>query len=367
MIHTLELKCQLTNKGYNKLVQDLITHCKSKKKKIYGKDKSRKKRVNKTTYIAYSNALEHHGIQIYFVNCISMYKYYAIKLILNPIRMLYKDNYLDLLTEKCVKEFICLFNKYVQRISPDFPSLEEFYVSRIDFCKNFNFAYYKEMDKYLKLLKRGDVPSNFNIFKEYNSTSHRKVSPQNSVRLENDSVTINVYNKEEQLKNEFKHCCDLGSSRGIVRFEIQCKDKKINEIKKTHDFDNKRIYKFLSDILSREILCKYFEKCFGNGDYYTLEEAINKINQSKFNKKKKERMIEIIKGINKRKGVYNYRKTIKSRHRRFNDILKEIDSLGINVVTIPKKWGIDYLPNPKKLLFDDKAQKPVRKIRINRL
>jgi hypothetical protein len=367
MIHTLELNCQLTNKGYNELVQDLIKYCKKKNKKFYKKDEFHKKSNNKTTYIGYSNLLEHHGIQIYFVHSISMYSYYGMKLILNPTRMIYKDNYLDLLTEKDIKKFIHLFNKYVQKISFDFPQLGEFNVSRIDFCKNFNFAYYEEMDKYLKLLKRGDVPSNFNIWKEYNNISHRKVPPKNSVRLENDSVGISVYSKEEQLRNEFKNCCDLKRSKGILRFEIQCKKKKINEIKKVYDFDNKRIYKFLSEVLSREILCKYFQKCFGQGDYYTLKEVINKIEESHSNKNKRERMIDIVKGINKSRGVCNYRKTINYRIRKFNDTLKDIDNLGINVVTIPKKWGIDYLPNPKKLLFDDKAYKPVRKMKIIRI
>ncbi len=141
----------------------------------------------------------------------------------------------------------------------------------------------------------------------------------------------------------------------IIRFEVQCKPRKIIDLNR-HIKDNNylRINKyddFLSPAMCEKIIKYYFTRTIGLGDWYSLSYARQMIQLNHFNQNKEYRLIDALDAVNQCRGVSKAKKAIEQSPtaskdiRKFNDSLRELNKLGINPVTIPVSWGINHLPN----------------------
>ena len=101
----------------------------------------------------------------------------------------------------------------------------------------------------------------------------------------------------------------------------------------------------LSDFASQNVITKYFSQIIRPGDYYTLKDAKEIIEEQNFSPQKENNLLYILEMVN-RKGIALTRKELGiEAFARFYRVLKTLAELNINPVTIPKSFGVKKIPN----------------------
>lgn len=334
MLHTIYITSPIiSEKSYNNIYNNLKIISKNRGYNLY--------KESENLYL--TNAFADLGIKevrLRKTKIARKYNYYnkQIEMLVNPKRLIEKKNKIDITKAEDIEEISKEFNKIMQSISTDLPSFFNFTIQRIDYCINIETEYVEE---YIKLFQRADRPSIY--FKElYDNKTHRRGQRQGSFYLKSNSVNINFYNKEEERLNN--NILD-NNSKNILRLEVQCKKEKTNNIKFKKQFRTKNLLYFFNKDLSREIIEYYYKKTVGKEDYYKLNKAIELIKASKNSETMKEKMITVLKEVNKKRSVVIARQESIYNKANFNRYLKKIRTLNINVVTIPESWKINKLEN----------------------
>ena len=269
------------------------------------------------------------------------YKFMQITIILNPVKLIAK-NKLEVIKQEHIEEVKKIFVEEMHRIHPSLPRLENWIVNRIDYAININTPYVEE---YIKLFQRADKPRGFKEL--YCSKSKTRKQREGSFYIFNDSVGINFYNKEhERLSQNF----NKDGAKDLLRLEVQCKKPKTNTLKAKYDFDSRHLSHYLSQEVSYQQLEYYYNKTIGVGDYYKLSEAIKKVLKSNYTAKTKEKLMNVLRAVNKCRSIWKAREESQYKSSYFNRYLKQIRALGINPVTIPGRWNIDKLENISNLV-----------------
>ena len=256
------------------------------------------------------------------------YNFMQITIIMNPLKLL-EVSKLELLKEDQVEELNDRFYSEIIKIHHSLPRLEYWGANRIDYAVNINTPYVKE---YIRLFQRGDKPTGFKDTKQLDG----------SLYISNDSVTINFYDMEnERLWNGF----NKDGAKNLLRLEIQCKTSKTNTIKTKYEFDSKHLGNYLRTDISRNQLQYYYNKVIGQGDYYTLSEAIRIVKESKYTLATKNKIIAVLKDVSIHRSIWKAREKSQYNSSCFNRYLKQIRALGVNPVTIPSRLGIKTLKN----------------------
>lgn len=263
-----------------------------------------------------------------------------IEMVVNPLKIIGAENKVTITKVNQISDFINNLDEILKEILPGVNSCIFWQVKRIDYAID------KKVEQnlinyYLKLFNRADIG---NLQVPYNYKSKRRKQMQGSYRLSNNSITINFYNKLEERINK-NVLEDIEDAENVLRLEVQCKKTKVNNIKNKNKWEYNILLHYLDPRISTETLYKYYKKTIGEGDYYTLNKAIELINNSNYRKGKKDKLIEVITLINKKRSVTDAKAEYKNKQNSFKYYLKEIKKLNVNVVTIPERWGIDYLKN----------------------
>lgn len=320
MVHTFMISHRiLSPKVFNEIYKELeeITGVKPRKiKDIYVTEELKDKGF---THIILTNKK---------IDSKYKYNFMQITIIINPLKLL-EVSKLELLKENQVEELNARFYGEIIKIHHSLPRLEHWVANRIDYAVNINTPYVKE---YIRLFQRGDKPKGFKDTKQLDG----------SLYLSNDSVTINFYDKEnERLWNGF----NKDGAKNLLRLEIQCKPSKTNTLKSKYDFESKHLWQYLNSDISHQQIQYYYGKVIGEGDYYTLTEAIKRVNKSAYTSATKDKLINVLREINAHRSVWKAREESKYNSGCFNRYLKQIRALGVNPVTIPSRWKINSLIN----------------------
>ncbi|MNB82486.1 hypothetical protein D3C81_987970 [compost metagenome] len=265
---------------------------------------------------------------------VSQYEDYKViaatfKKLLKPVRQAYK--------RFCSNNYNPLTLKFI------FDDISRYKVDRIDYCINVRTPH---MEKTMNLIRRADIPKTLEISLEDNPHTKRKEPYKNAFRIENQSVVVHFYNKRYQLAQVFGDDLPEGqAAEEIIRLEVQCKKRKVNNLKQYYQVGDKTLLEFSRKELSEKVLLSYYVKTVGYEDYYTLQEARRLISQSDYSRKAQERMIEVLELINLKRSIWRAREEYEDEKKRFNEAIKRIKNMGINPVTIPIGWGIQELPN----------------------
>lgn len=286
-------------------------------------------------------------------------KYRQIEIRFTPKRLLVEKEFIEVVNEedldtirKKFKKVISVLKKEFKLVSKDkygpkfiFDNLEKYSVKRIDYCVN---IFNENSKEYLSLIRRADIPISFKPYEKYNPKRKRKEMPKGSFYLISNSVVINIYNKYEQMiGDEYYKDLDISNSKDILRVEIQCKLQKVNNLKNKYKIKDKTIFSFACNEISRDTILHYLERTVGLGDYFTLDIARDRINKrSELRENTKKEMIEIMELISETRSIPMARQKYSDKEDKFNKVLKKINEMGINPVTIPIKWGLEHLPNP---------------------
>jgi len=384
--HTLSIFQRLSEGEENLLHSEFYDYMKNGGQ-ITKEDKENKK--GQVIYTEYAYRKNHStGIrwQVFNMDVGKGFRIYGVKAIITPKVLLNKD-YIAIASESDIQAFKSAFNNEARKISPILEDFNSYSMSRSDYCGNFDLGELKipcTPEQKMKLIKMGDIPANYKP--EYNTTSHRRKTEENSFYVKNDSAAINCYYKYEQMKKDPKHpCANKEDAKSTVRFEMQCKNRKLHAMSKKHvrvetdlessepiffDKQAQEIYEFYRDLIARRrnripieailsdatsvlMIDKYFRKIVRSGDYYTLVKARQMIESLDCQSRRKEKLIKALKDTNKYRGIYNTKLKLSG-----NDLLDykrmliELDKLRINPVTIPVDWNIEQIPNLLNAYYD---------------
>ena len=364
MIHTFEIYSQIPYNVYNYLsTSGMFTY------NSYGR----------TYYYTNFNKLKESGINKIIIKKMT-YKNNligcSIRMAVNPSKMLYNDA--DPLTTlnpsdydyenmcKIFHETIALMLIGVNIIAPADDELEEdlyclsdfnyYSITRIDYCINLFLGDEAEVEQYLRLLSRGDIPHKYGA---------KFIRNKKGCYYVNKRVNVNFYNKLAQMKARNEKAksrqkkytqSELTSAKNILRLEVQCKAAMLGSATFKKKYGSDRT-KYFNEIIARDIIHKYLTEISQNGDYCKQVKAEGKIEQEQpknYNpsrrktKSRYEKMLELFKKVNMPncKGLWSYRsKLSKDESRKMNDVLKLFDKAGINAITVPIKYPKETLPN----------------------
>ena len=250
-------------------------------------------------------------------------------------------------------------------------------LSRADFCLNIDL---KELripcspDKMIALIKQGNIPKGYKERSQYDEKLHRKVTSKNSFYLEGRSMNFNYYWKYPQQADEaHPNFLFRESSHDVIRLEVQYKYPKLYPLAREHKQESKffvstdglsveelyqkiiagEMYRpsipvdvMLSDKVSDRVNRKHFVQIIGKGDYFTLDGARSIVESYNYRHDKEERLIWSLEWIRKCHGIARAKSKLHGMD--LADLkrsLKDLDSIRVNPVTIPRRWNIEYIPN----------------------
>lgn len=297
-----------------------------------------------------------------------------INVTINPKILADTHDYITAATYQDMDIMITNFNNVMEKISPLLKTFDCYTLKRIDYCINFDLneiAPGCSPELVMNLIRRSDIPTHYIEWTEYDDISHRKKSRPSSFYLKSPSTNINCYSKYMQLqehsrKNEDKGYppvpqATLEAAKNIIRFEVQCKYHKMYTLSdKAKSSGNKSINKFenlLSYDTCSDIIVDYFKKVIMRGDWYTLQEAVRIIERQNYNRQKEKRLIDVLELVSHCRSLAKAKTAYQGEElSAFKRTLRDLTSLNINPVTIPREWGIKHIPNLLYTYFD-KLQK----------
>lgn len=295
-----------------------------------------------------------------------------VEAIINP-RTLLENNYITAATESDLGDVEAIFDEQASNISDLLGCFRSYTINRIDYCMNIDLAelgYKCTPQQLMQLIKRGNIPPFFSERREYSPTGHRFVTDSNSFYLTSSSVTINYYLKYPQQTEKHPNYKNRDNSENVIRFEVQCKNKKLNELinstpelhAKAEQFGYNKLHRgripifpMLSNEIAKTVVEDYFYKVIGTGHYLTYKCACAVIDSYDIENKTKDRLKRVLANIRDCNGIAKTRDKINDSICSpedeylmviFNKSLRDLNKLMINPVTIPESWGIKWIPNP---------------------
>ncbi|WRS27315.1 hypothetical protein U6B65_13435 [Oscillospiraceae bacterium MB08-C2-2] len=277
----------------------------------------------------------------------------SIKVTINPKLLAGITDYITAANESYLNVVEKNFNLEAGKISPILKDFTSYFLNRIDFCVNFELRELDincAVDLIMKLIQKADIPNHFEEWTEYHKTSKRQKPCENSFYLKNACVNINCYGKYSQLQKKYPDNPSLKDAVAVIRFEVQIKYLKIYSVSqamKSPDMSGfNLIHALLSDEFSQEMVTQYYYKTIRRGDYYTLKTAREKVKRFNFNVNKNDRLIEALELVNACRGIPKAQETLQGKELEdFRRSLKDLETIGINPVTIPQNWKIQHIPN----------------------
>lgn len=303
------------------------------------------------------------------------FKSYSVETTINPKILGGIHDYITAATYDDMEAAITNFNLEAEKISPLLKSFDFYSINRIDYCINLDVA---ELipgctpEQIMDLIRRGDIPPHYKEFMEYDETAHRMKNKPGSFYLTNRSANVNCYSKLMELQGRSKKRESKGHSpipqaildaaHNIIRFEVQCQYHRTYTLsKRAKEAGNCNINKYeslLNYVTCVDEVSHYFNKVIGRGDWYTRKEAIHIIESKHYNKQREERLIDALQFVNQCRSLAKAKATYPYDLEVFKRTLKELSSLNINPVTIPKEWGIKHIPN-LLYTYHDKIQQEI--------
>ncbi len=304
---------------------------------------------------------------------------YMAEATINPKILAGIRDYITASTYDDMDAAIIKFNLEAGRISPLLKTFDDYSLKRIDYCINFcldELITGISPEQVMTLIRRSDIPPFYEEWTEYDYVSHRKKSKPGSFYLVNPSVNINCYSKFMKFQEQSQKNLERGyppipqstldASRSIIRFEVQCKYRKMYALSSRMEASGNQSYNKYGSLLTHEacneIIENYFKKTIGRGDWHSLHYASIIIKSYNFNSQKEKRLIDALKLVSVCRGIAKAKEAYQGYSLDvFKRTLKELSSLNINPVTIPKSWGCLYIPNLLYAYYDKEQKEKMKK------
>ncbi|MGR6544851.1 hypothetical protein [Paenibacillus tundrae] len=298
--------------------------------------KPRKDTYDKQAYI--TNGLSKIGFQeIRFKR--NKWGYHALEIRLRPKLLLQAEAYYQLTAIPEFQDVALRFNHILKDIlGLMVPQFFQWQVRRVEYAADVP-VQEDLIPKYLFLFKKGNLPLYFFT----NQETHKYWGSQTNCYFMATAVTVNWYNRYDTLsikeKKSNKKFADFTTTKGILRFETQLRN------------GDGTVIDYLDCTRAEQEIMKFYKLIVGEGDYYTLDGAIQLIRQEVSCFQKKLELERLISQIANSSGVWQAKELFaqgKDRNKaadKFSKRLNQLRKLGINPVVLPSEWGITKLEN----------------------
>lgn len=285
--------------------------------------------------------------------------HYYVTLAINPLNMIKPSNIYRIDLFRCSKKNVRLLSKRFRSIISnllgyEYGSLSEWKARRVDYTANLGFNTEEEKKAFYKIVHKSSL---------YSRTSRKYIK---DIDLEDQSAAEGnkgyktlFYDKSEEIEEHFKDGSRknalLKRSRYTIRMEHQCYYGELNKIRDRHQFRNKSIVRYLREDIAVEFLTERYRKMVGEGDFYSLDSAVRKIEESSLTKLRKRRVIQYLHEVNDNGGTMKKAKHNIARRfsvSTFRSRKKDLASIGINSVLLDEESGLDYIESPLKTIED---------------
>ena len=254
--------------------------------------------------------------------------------------------------------------------------LEVCKLRRMDYTLDFQ-TDYKYI--YMDLINKGRMPPHLDkdhsIYYGFDENNTLIIQ---SNHAESTGINTNFYSKEKEMLDK---CISIPAEdtkeiHDKLRLELQLKGERLKYLVKKKDSTVKeRLLKYFvdADVESKE-LTYYLNRIMGTGQYFTKPKAIEIINSTNYRIDKKQRLINIIEGIDLYDGINGFLSKVSDgtvtncgKLSTVKQLLRELHKMGVNPVTISDVQaqamkaitptyqvsnignyvhGVDYLLNP---------------------
>ena len=367
--HTLEFNLEVSNVIFNKIYDYMTKH--------YGI--RRHSRKHNYLYYDWANS-PCMGLRIVLSK---PYKYvkkgffnHCLKLIINPRSLINEKNEYFGVFAVIPENIIILKEKLnnvlwniglINKNDSDFfistyGSIDNFKLTRIDYCVNIIFDSADTAKNYLKLLSRGDIYNFSNGNEVLTKMNNRHKKFENELRFEYKSFYLNIYNKLEQLKSQNKEKLIPDNLKGYLRFEICLSKKKIKYLKNKYNYDNLIRFLLNSSREAKKQFKRYISFLFKKGQFMNMKTAKEYIkfcvNEGLINNRQANEMLSFLDLVSEKRSIYLAKQCIDSKvtEKRIFDLFELIK---LNPITIPERWNrrnkhYNYLPSPYEIMgFED--------------
>ena len=285
--------------------------------------------------------------------------HYYVTLAMNPLNMIKPSNIYRIDLFRCSKKNVRLLSKRFRSIISnllgyEYGSLSGWKARRVDYTANLGFNTEEEKKAFYKIVHKSSL---------YSRTSRKYIK---DIDLEDQSAAEGnkgyktlFYDKSEEIEEHFKDGSRknalLKRSRYTIRMEHQCFYNELNKIRDRHQFRNKSIVRYLREDIAVEFLTERYRKMVGEGDFYSLDSAVRKIESSSLTKLRKRRVVKFLHEVNDDNGTMKKAKRNISRRfsvSTFRSRKKDLASIGINPVLLDEESGLDYIESPLKTIED---------------
>lgn len=325
MIHTFTIKTQISAKDYKQFIDNVVFTNRSKGQ----------------NWILENTDFDKYGLTLKCCKYILKggYEYYCYEMKVNPSRVIGNNQITDLYYPEQYTEFERCFNEFMGLYPIQLPLLSAWKVYRIDYTIDIKTPY---VEKYIRLFKKAD----FTKYKVTLDSNRNRSKKDGSVSCGNKSITLNFYNKQNQVEKQSWATSDLiEQAQNILRIEVQCKKQKIYGLKKSYELNSIKISEILKQKeIAYDVIGYYVEQFLGRSTYYKKNIAETMIKHSNHKQEVKEKMIEIIGKISA-----PYQSIDKARKEYSKDTWTAykgyFNKLDINLVTLDKHDSIKSLPS----------------------
>lgn len=281
--------------------------------------------------VIYDNALKNKGVKIEYHDNTFKKK---IKFIVNPTKLL-GGNDIKKLWKPNNDNISKLFRKLKGYIDSYFDSkykLNDFKLTRIDFTVNLNVGDREKVSSYIQVLHNiGKVKG----FKPKYDKKDKKIDHNLSFDLEGNSngVEFTAYDKEEESKQK--------EAKGILRVEVRLKKQKSISKYTDETAASKQIKSLAAN--SKVIFLDTFTHIVPRGDYYKKKDAIKLVEDNISKQKHREKMLQLIELVPKKKSLYLAHKEMNDRN--IDKVMEMFAEINVSPVTISKRHNINSLKN----------------------
>ncbi len=350
-IHTFECGRKLTQIQYRTIMKNIQEDNKQYHYRCFWKNN-----------IYFCHKYQKRGLQIQ-ISKNPYQSYYQLNLTVNPQTILHPDNLIWIYNTHTtpLSELFVQVNAMLSFLGNHY-RLEHFILKRIDCCVDIDLQNNQTVEEYIRLLKKGNKPYGYYDNQMILKHQGKNISKKNGIDFINhQGIQFSAYNKYKQLLS-IKLSEEIAKqAETILRVEVKLFHKKLKEILQCNSlFFNEYVsetmlYYFISN--SKNILFHYLSKLSYKGTYYKKEQAITIIQHSNLKQKQKENCILLLETTtlhkNVRKAVESLKESYHFSNTKVNTILKQLEQLNINPVTIAKNRKIQKLDDIFQILVEN--------------
>ena len=305
-------------------------------------------------HVWYNGLLKDQGLR-FRLKVIEAENYTSPRLVcrINFSKLLHPNDKISLMTPWDVTSVENRFNELTRELLPLLPRFKFWWVNRIDYCVNVHTPYVEE---YIHLLKKGDrrfMQDWYDRNGNYTQKPGSLYLVSTAKRKRNRGVTINFYNKLDEMIKEFESSGKWPDDeeweelpKDILRLEVQCHKVKTEYLRKKYGMPTKAIPYFLDPYIAYDMISTYLKRIAGEGDYLRKSAALKKIEGTGCRKRTKEKLKTIIRDVAKQHSSVwkvrdNYLENETMSKDEYNNLIRILQSHNINPVTITNNLHLD--------------------------